>query len=68
MATAKTPQDEITTAPLAPERLLGMATDPAALTDRAAVARVIEQAARLAQDARKLTLHVDRLRDLLIVP
>lgn len=34
--------------------------------DRAAVARVIEQAARLAQDARKLTLHVDRVRDLLV--
>ncbi|HTT13526.1 MAG TPA: AAA family ATPase [Burkholderiaceae bacterium] len=34
--------------------------------DQAAVARVIEQAARLAQDARKLTLHVDRVRDLLV--
>jgi lon-related putative ATP-dependent protease len=34
--------------------------------DRGAVARVIEQAARLAQDARKLTLHVDRVRDLLV--
>jgi lon-related putative ATP-dependent protease len=33
--------------------------------DRGAVARVIEQSARLAQDARKLTLHVDRVRDLL---
>jgi lon-related putative ATP-dependent protease len=34
--------------------------------ERDAVARVIEQAARLAQDARKLTLHVDRVRDLLV--
>ncbi len=30
-----------------------------------AVARVIERAARLADDAQKLTLHVDRIRDLL---
>jgi len=34
--------------------------------DRGAVARVIEQAARLAQDAHKLTLHVGRVRDLLV--
>jgi lon-related putative ATP-dependent protease len=34
--------------------------------DRGAVAGVIEHAARLAQDARKLTLHGDRLRDLLV--
>jgi lon-related putative ATP-dependent protease len=34
--------------------------------DRGAVARVVEQAARLAHDARKLTLHVDRVRDLLV--
>jgi lon-related putative ATP-dependent protease len=33
--------------------------------DAAAVARVMEQAARLAEDAHKLTLHVDRIRDLL---
>jgi len=33
--------------------------------DAPAVARVIEQAARLAEDAHKLTLHVDRIRDLL---
>ena len=33
--------------------------------DAPAVARVIEQAARLADDAHKLTLHVDRIRDLL---
>jgi predicted ATP-dependent protease len=33
--------------------------------DAAAVARVIEHAARMADDARKLTLHVDRIRDLL---
>jgi lon-related putative ATP-dependent protease len=33
--------------------------------DAPAVARVIEQAARMAEDAHKLTLHVDRIRDLL---
>jgi predicted ATP-dependent protease len=33
--------------------------------DAAAVARVIEQAARMAEDAHKLTLQVDRVRDLL---
>jgi predicted ATP-dependent protease len=33
--------------------------------DAPAVARVIEHAARLADDAHKLTLHVDRIRDLL---
>jgi predicted ATP-dependent protease len=33
--------------------------------DAPAVARVIEHAARMADDARKLTLHVDRIRDLL---
>jgi len=33
--------------------------------DAAAVARVIEHAARLAEDAEKLTLHVERVRDLL---
>ncbi len=33
--------------------------------DAPAVARVIEHAARLAEDAHKLTLHVDRIRDLL---
>ncbi len=34
--------------------------------EAAAVARVIEQAARLADDAHKLTLLVDRIRDLLV--
>ena len=34
--------------------------------DAPAVARVIEHAARLAEDAEKLTLHVDRIRDLLV--
>ena len=34
--------------------------------DAPAVARVIEHAARMAEDAEKLTLHVDRIRDLLI--
>ena len=33
--------------------------------DAPAVARVIEHAARIADDAHKLTLHVDRIRDLL---
>ncbi len=33
--------------------------------DAPAVARVIEHAARMAEDAEKLTLHVDRIRDLL---
>jgi predicted ATP-dependent protease len=33
--------------------------------DAPAVARVIEHAARMAEDAHKLTLHVDRIRDLL---
>jgi lon-related putative ATP-dependent protease len=33
--------------------------------DAPAVARVIEHAARLAEDAEKLTLHIDRIRDLL---
>ncbi len=34
--------------------------------DAPAVARLIEHAARLAEDAEKLTLHVDRIRDLLV--
>ncbi len=43
-----------------------VAEDKLRAFDRAAAARVIEQAARLAHDARKLTLHVDRVRDLLV--
>ena len=34
--------------------------------DAPAVARVMEHAARMAEDAHKLTLHVDRVRDLLV--
>jgi lon-related putative ATP-dependent protease len=58
----RAPQSEASYAQLIAELARDASLQP---LEAPAVARVIEQAARLAEDAHKLTLQVDRIRDLL---